>query len=80
MVTVGDGMDPRDSKTIKAAKKLAKQSRKDSSDEYAPAGDVASSTALVKVWRTDQLDWDGRPKLVQEIGIFKKVHARRRQQ
>lgn len=68
MVTVGDGIDPRDSKTIKAAKKLAKQSRKEngssSSDEYAPAGDVASSTALVKVWRTDQLDWDGRPKMV----------------
>lgn len=40
-----------------------------------PAGDVRNSTAMVKLWRTDQMDRDGKPKLLQQIRIFAKVHC-----
>jgi hypothetical protein len=34
--------------------------------------DVSNSTALVKIWRTDQQDRDGKPKLIQQLRIFAK--------
>lgn len=74
LVTVGDGIDPRDSREIKRARKVAEAARRGVEHElHVPAGDVRNSTALVKVWRTDQMDREGRPKLLQQIRIFAKV-------
>ncbi|KAF0695239.1 Aste57867_13931 [Aphanomyces stellatus] len=74
LVSIGDGHDPRDPELIKASKAVAEASRTQAQhdEQMFAATDSSGSTALVKIWRTDQQDRDGKPKLLQQIKIFAK--------
>ncbi|KAH9095721.1 hypothetical protein LEN26_017769 [Aphanomyces euteiches] len=74
LVSLGDGKDPRDPELIKQSKAVADATRTQAQqdEQLYTSGDSSSSTALVKIWRTDQQDRDGKPKLLQQIKIFAK--------
>ncbi|RHX98320.1 hypothetical protein DYB36_014437, partial [Aphanomyces astaci] len=78
LVSIGDGKDPRDPELIKASKAIADASRTQAQQDEVPQPSPSlymsplGSTALVKIWRTDQQDRDGKPKLLQQIKIFAK--------
>jgi hypothetical protein len=38
--------------------------------------DASNSTAIIRLWRTDQQDRDGKPKLLQQIPVFAKKVSR----
>ncbi|OQR92954.1 vacuolar protein sorting-associated protein [Thraustotheca clavata] len=76
LVSIGDGKDPRDPDLIESSKAVAEanrtQDQQDQQQMYASTGSVHSSTALVKMWRTDQQDREGKPKLILQLKIFAK--------
>ncbi|EQC28136.1 hypothetical protein SDRG_14094 [Saprolegnia diclina VS20] len=76
LVSIGDGKDPRDPDLIQSSKAVAEanrtQAQTDEQQMYTSTGSVQNSTALVKMWRTDQQDREGKPKLILQLKIFAK--------
>ncbi|KAL0589512.1 hypothetical protein ABG067_002416 [Albugo candida] len=65
LVSVGDGIDPRTSMIH------AEKSDVDTTSRKGDTGD-SESTAMIRIWRTDQQDREGKPKMLQQIQVFAK--------
>uniref|UniRef100_M4BQ08 Vacuolar protein sorting-associated protein 11 homolog n=1 Tax=Hyaloperonospora arabidopsidis (strain Emoy2) TaxID=559515 RepID=M4BQ08_HYAAE len=69
LATIGDGIDPRPDELREQSKAIAEAGRAPNAEE--PTG---KSTAVVRFWRTDLQDREGKPKLLQQIPIFAKKY------
>ncbi|KAJ0409947.1 hypothetical protein P43SY_005841 [Pythium insidiosum] len=75
LVSIGDGMDPRSDEVREQSRAIAEAGRSSASnDEMYATRHHGKSTAVVRIWRTDQQDRDGRPKLLQQIQVFAKKY------
>ncbi|TMW62450.1 hypothetical protein Poli38472_005068 [Pythium oligandrum] len=75
LVSIGDGIDPRSDEIREQSRAIAEAGRSSASnDEMYATKQPGKSTAVVRIWRTDQQDRDGRPKLLQQIQVFAKKY------
>jgi vacuolar protein sorting-associated protein 11 len=78
LVTIGDGMDPRSEELREQSRAIAEAGRASagnaSEDMYATKTTAGKSSAVVRIWRTDQQDRDGSPKLLQQMPVFAKKY------
>ncbi|DAZ95770.1 TPA: hypothetical protein N0F65_010272 [Lagenidium giganteum] len=79
LVTIGDGIDPRSDELREQSRLVAEAGRAAnpnamSQEQMYGAKNPGKSTAIVRLWRTDQQDRDGKPKLLQQTPIFGKKY------
>ncbi|RLN32565.1 hypothetical protein BBJ28_00024279, partial [Nothophytophthora sp. Chile5] len=74
LVTIGDGIDPRPEELRAQSKAIAEAGRSPNAEELYTSKPSGKSTAVVRFWRTDQQDREGKPKMLQQIPIFAKKY------
>ncbi|KAF4318486.1 hypothetical protein BBO99_00007163 [Phytophthora kernoviae] len=74
LVTIGDGIDPRSEELRAQSKAIAEAGRAPNAEDMYTSKPSGKSTAVVRFWRTDQQDREGKPKLLQQIPIFAKKY------
>ncbi|RLN94191.1 hypothetical protein BBJ28_00024299, partial [Nothophytophthora sp. Chile5] len=83
LVTIGDGIDPRPEELRAQSKAIAEAGRAANAEEVGITDGASAlytskpsgkSTAVVRFWRTDQQDREGKPKMLQQIPIFAKKY------
>ncbi|GAB9470414.1 Vacuolar protein sorting-associated protein 11 [Globisporangium polare] len=75
LVSIGDGIDHRSEELRAQSKAVAEAGRSaNSAEEMYASKQTGKTTAVVRLWRTDQQDRDGKPKLLQQIPVFAKKY------